>query len=103
MAKTYITDPAQIPAHMMSRLNAYINHGESVGDFLRAVISNNLKDAVGRADDVNINLLPAYVIYLYNEAPAMCWGSPELYEGWIAIKEAQRKKEVANADTSPSD
>ena len=96
MTKTYITDPAQIPAHMMSRLNAYTNHGVPVGDFLRAVICNNLKDAVGRADDVNINLLPAYVIYLYNEAPALCWGDAAKYDAWIAHKEAQRNKETQN-------
>lgn len=96
MTKTYITDPAQIPAHMMSRLNAYINHGDPVGDFLRAVITNNLKEAVGRADDTNINLLPAYVIYLYNEAPALCWGSQERYDAWLAVKANQRKKEPQN-------
>lgn len=96
MAKTFITDPKQIPPHMMSRLNAYINHGTYVGGFLQAVISNDLKQAVSRADDTNINLLPAYVIYLYNEAPALCWGSRERFDAWIAHKEAQRKKETQN-------
>ena len=90
MAKTYITDPAQIPPYMMDALNAYIDEGVTVGDFLQAVICNNLKDAVGRADSVNINLLPAYIIYLYNEAPSLCWGTPGSYQAWLAFKDSQR-------------
>ena len=81
--RTFVTDPSNIPAQMMAALNAYIETGRPVGQFLQAVISNNLKDAVGRADDTNIALIPAYVIYLYNEAPAFCWGSPERYEEWL--------------------
>lgn len=86
MSKTYSTDPSQIPPHMMAKLKAYIERGEPVGDFLQAVIGNNLKEACARADDVNIHLLHVYVIYLYNEAPALCWGSPEIYRAWIERK-----------------
>ena len=90
--KTYITDPAQIPPYMMAALNAYIDEGVPVGRFLQAVIGNNLKDAVSRADDTNINLLPAYIVYLYNEAPSLCWGTPGSYQAWLAFKDGQRKQ-----------
>lgn len=72
-----------IPPIMLDALNGYIEHGYQVGHFLRAVLENDLKGAVDRADDVNIKVLPAYVVYLYNEAPAGCWGSKERVQNWI--------------------
>jgi len=79
-----------IPEYMMGGIQRYIDHGLEPGDFLTAVICNDLHLAVGRADDLNIVNLPAYVGYLYNEAPSECWGSREKMEAWIAKKrEAQ--------------
>lgn len=67
-----------------AELDRFIFNRIPTGSFLEAVISNNLKEAVGRADEHNMPLLHLYVKYLYNEAPASCWGSPEKYEYWIA-------------------
>lgn len=72
-----------IPAHMMEALERYIEHHSPVGDFLSAVIRNDLRTAVEKADDVNIRNLPAYIAYLYNEAPSACWGSPERLHNWL--------------------
>ena len=72
-----------IPKRMMDGISMYINHKIKPGGFLRAVISNNLKDAVGMADDENLANLPAYVSYFYNEAPSDCWGSEEKLNAWI--------------------
>lgn len=41
------------------------------------MLENDLKSAVAHADDENLQNLPAYVGYLYNEAPGDCWGSKE--------------------------
>lgn len=76
-------DYSRIPDHMMLALNHYARKGVPVGDFLRCVISNDLRGACERADDRNIEIIPVYVAYLYNEAPAGCWGSKERYERWI--------------------
>ena len=73
-----------IPERMMGGIRRYIEHGIPPGDFLTAVICNDLKEAIGRADDENIKNIPAYVAYFYNEAPAPCWGSIELMQSWIA-------------------
>lgn len=81
-----------IPAHMMETLQAYIEYGRPTGDFLQAVISNDLREACGRADDTNFRILPAYVIYLYNNAPAACWGSRAKYEAWLAKFAAARER-----------
>jgi hypothetical protein len=72
-----------IPGYMKHRLLSYILDGESVGHFLTAVLSNNLKDAVGHADAENLTKLPEYVRYLYNYAPADCWNSPAAVKAWI--------------------
>ena len=68
---------------MLEKLNAYAERHEPVGDFLRAVLENNLSEAVGRADEDNLKNLPAFVIYLYNEMPSPCWGSPEKVKAWL--------------------
>lgn len=81
-----------IPAHMVERLRAYIEHGHPMGDFLQAVISNDLREACSRADDTNCQILPAYVVYLFNEAPAACWGSPGKYEAWLDKFAAAREQ-----------
>src|SRR5688572_25670613 len=54
------------------------------GDFLRAVLSNDLTEACGRADDYNLLTLPAIVAYVYNNLPADCHGSRERYEAWAS-------------------
>lgn len=81
---TYIFQDMQVPAHVMPGLHRYINHHTPVGHFLTAVLSNDLKKAVGRADDENIHNLPAIVAFLYNEAPGSCWGSPEKVKEWLS-------------------
>lgn len=87
-----------IPAHMMGGLRRWIEHGVMPGSFLRAVLENNLKDAVGQADSTNQQLLVAYVIFLYNEAPAACWGSPEKVRAWAEAKAAERAALTGGGD-----
>lgn len=71
-----------IPERMGPALDAWINEGRLPGEFLQAVLRNDLREAVGRADAGNLIALPAYIGYLYNEAPAACWGSPEKVAAW---------------------
>ena len=78
-----------IPLRMMPSIELYINQGIQPGDFLTAVICNDLALAVGRADEENIENLPAYVHYFYNEAPGQCWGSREKKVAWT--KKFERK------------
>lgn len=78
-----------IPTHMREGLQRYINHGIAPGDFLSAVLSNDLRGAVERADDVNIVAIPNYIKFLYNYAPGGCWGSVERYKSWTGTKGAE--------------
>ena len=72
-----------IPVRMHNGLLLYIEHGIRPGHFLTAVLANDLRGAVERADDDNITLLPIYIRWLYNHAPGPCWGSPERVDAWI--------------------
>jgi hypothetical protein len=76
-----------IPERMMFGIRRYIDEHCPAGDFLTAVLQNDLKEACGCADDENLANLPAFVAYLYNEAPSLCWGSPERVEQWLAARE----------------
>lgn len=72
-----------IPDRMMDGIRRYIDQGIPPGDFLTAIISNDLKEAVGRADEENLANLPAFVSFFYNMAPSRCWGSPEIMDAWL--------------------
>lgn len=74
-----------IPDRMMPGIERYITHGIQPGSFLTALLSNDLHDAISRADDENMNNLPAYVAFLHNEAPRGCYGSPEDVTEWIQM------------------
>ena len=85
-----------IPEYMMSGIIRYVNYGVEPGSFLTAVISNNLSEAVGQADDNNMPNLPAYMSYFYNETPSPCWGSKEKMKAWMDsfhVKTDEQKKE----------
>ena len=72
-----------IPDYMGHGIENYLKYGLEPGDFLSAVICNDLTKAVSHADDTNIKNIPAYVGYFYNQAPSACWGSREKMEKWM--------------------
>jgi hypothetical protein len=85
-----------IPERMMGGIERWIQHGIPPGDFLMAVIENDLKGAVACADDENLPNLPAYVSYFYNKAPSPCWGSPEKAAAWIERFNERRAAEAGD-------
>ena len=68
---------------MYEAILRYEDHRIKPGDFLTAVICNDLCGAWGSADDENLANLPAFVAYFYNEAPSECWGSRERMLAWL--------------------
>lgn len=77
---------------MREDLEAYVQHGRPLDDFLIAVVANSLVDAVARADYTNIRLLPAYASYVHNKMPGNCWGSLEIYNLWLQLHQAVAEK-----------
>ena len=72
-----------LPAHMRGGIQRYIEEGVPPGDFLTAVLSNDLKESFARADDKNIAAMFEWVSFLYNYAPIYCHGSKDKVEKWI--------------------
>jgi len=70
--------------YVVADLEQYVSTGKSQGSFIHAVLCNDLKAACDRADDNNMQILPAYVAYLYNKCPLACWGSPAAVDAWMA-------------------
>jgi len=77
-------------------LGRYVEHGGPTGDFLRAVLENNLRESFERADPFNQVRLHLIVRYCYNHIPMACWGSPEKVAAWLDFKRQQREMEQVN-------
>lgn len=75
-------DWSLIPRYMIGGLRRYIEHGVAPGHFLTAVLSNDLRGAFERADDVNSAAIGNYLRFLYNYAPTGCWGSADRFNAW---------------------
>lgn len=86
-----IPDYSRIP-ETIGAIRRYIDQGLPPGDFLYAVLSNDLREAFGRADENNCREMFHIVAYLYNEAPRVCWGNVERVKEWLRIKEEARIK-----------
>jgi len=65
---------------------AYVEYGLPPGEFLQAVLTNDLRGATRFADPYNLTRLPSLVTWLWNEVPAPCWGSPQKYHQWRRMK-----------------
>lgn len=74
-------DYSGLPAHYRGGMRRYMEDGILPGDFLQAALRNNLSEAVSRVD--NLVSLPLVVEWLWNEAPAPCWGSPAKVKAWL--------------------
>jgi hypothetical protein len=63
-----------IPERMRRSIIRYVKEGIPMGDFLTAVVCNDLKCAVGYADEENLPLLKIYVQWFHNVCPAIYSG-----------------------------
>jgi hypothetical protein len=67
----------------LDALNRYVVGHVPTGDFLRAVLSNNLIESFAHADDENARAMHEITKYIYNMMPSKCWGSPEKVKAWL--------------------
>ncbi len=75
-----------IPEYMQGGLIRYFENQIPPGNFLTAVLENDLMEAFGRADITNQDAMRSYVMWLYNAAPGRPngWSSPEAIREWLA-------------------
>jgi hypothetical protein len=83
------------PGNTAGGAKRWIENRIMPGDFLAAVIRNNLKEALGRADIENRAAIFDIVSWWYNEAPSPCWGSPEKVKAWAKSPGNEEKEVVA--------
>ena len=76
-------DYSVIPQNAIESLKLYVEKHIQPGGFLTAVLENDLTAAVATADLHNIEIIPTYVSYIYNELPMKCWGSKEKVKEWL--------------------
>lgn len=81
---------SKIRPEIIESIRAYADEGRPTGGFLKAVLSNDLQGAFGKADDGNQATMFEIISYCYNEIPSACWGSPEAVKKWIEKKQAER-------------
>ena len=65
-----------IRADIREALEAYADKGRGLGDFLTAIVENDLFEAVSRADYYNLISLRNICSFIYTYLPASCWGNP---------------------------
>lgn len=75
-----------IPRHMRTALADYLAYGHPTGDFLKALLSNDLYGALHRADLENRMRLPNYIDYLTQHADPRAYGTHERYDTWVKTK-----------------
>ena len=65
----------QIPPAILTGIQNYVLYGHSTGDFLYAVLSNDLFGAIGRADEDSLAAIKYIIQYLNGYIPASVHGS----------------------------
>ena len=71
-----------VPEHIRDGLIRYVRTGCPVGDFLTAVLSNDLKYAVLKADEKNRHALREIILWLINYTPSGCHGDAGSVPYW---------------------
>lgn len=70
---------------MLIAINRFALLHEKKGGFLMAVFSNDLREAIARADGDNRVVMLQILGYCHNEIPSPCWGSPEKVKAWLEM------------------
>jgi hypothetical protein len=71
-----------LPEHTAYSLAVFVTTGSLPGGFLRAVLKNDLMEAVAQADSENLAALKDICLFIHNHIPADCHGSLENVNTW---------------------
>ena len=73
----------KIPEQILDSLYRYVEKRIPTGGFLRAVLANDLFEAMGRADSECINAILYICQFIYCNCPGGCYGSYQRVNEWI--------------------
>lgn len=71
-----------LPEHMHCGVILWIEQGVDGGSFQSAVMRNNLVEAYGAADHINLASMRQWAEFLYLYAPSGSWGSEKQINEW---------------------
>lgn len=91
-------EKCNVAYNLRSGLIRYFVNGIIPGDFLKACLENNLKEALGVASTQHWDYIFNVVSFLYYHAPVNSWGSKEKVQEWSAM--VRRSLEVKNDNNS---
>ena len=74
----------RVPEHMQAAALRYMLHGLKPGQFLTALLYNDLLETFARADNTNHDAVHDWLKWLYNCCPGNSYGSAERVAEWIA-------------------
>jgi hypothetical protein len=87
---------ALVPASIRGACEKHVVHGLQPGGFVEALLTNNLTEAITRADKHNLQRIDEIVLYLLNALPLTCWGSEEKVKLWRDMIEDENRQREAN-------
>jgi hypothetical protein len=67
-------------------IDRYVQHGCEPGSCTKAILENNLMNAVANADEFSQIILADIVKYVYSHVPLDAWGSKATVEAWMKKK-----------------
>jgi hypothetical protein len=76
-------DKHGLPGYMIGGMEKYLFSRVPPGDFMRAVLENDLVESVQRADPTNRLLLRQWAQFLLGDVPREAWGSHRKVNLWI--------------------
>jgi len=83
-----------VPEHTAASLALYYVAGVEPGGFLTAVLSNDLSESLGRADEENRVHLFETVSFIYNRLAGLSWGSADKMKCWPMARKAWSTQEM---------
>lgn len=94
-------DYKTIPENIRESLEAYRDTGRPTGGCLEAILSNDLMEAFGRADEKTAAAMQAIVGFIYNEMPSTCHGSQENVDAWLKKHAEARRAATRTQEAAP--
>jgi len=73
----------QLPDYMREPARLYLEEGKPPGDFMYALLTNDLRGAITRADAANTAMLSTIWMWWLSEIPSAAQGSPYNVEAWV--------------------
>ncbi len=92
---------ATAPIHILNAIDDYVRTHTPRGNFVMAVLENNLTSAFFLADDESMAGLRDILLYVHWEIPGSCHGSEDKVRAWLAKRESAFAREGKLTNRGP--